>query len=51
MAIKGVIGDWFAALFIIALLYMLVRPQSVASDAVRLFGDAMVSLVRAATDL
>lgn len=44
-------GDVIAAIFLVALIYALVRPRSVAAEAVRMFGDAMASLVKTATDL
>ena len=48
---KAFIADWFAALFFLAVVYVLVRPRSKAAETVKFFGDAMVSIVRAATDL
>lgn len=47
---KG-IGDWVAALFLLAIVYILVRPNSAAADAVDLFSKAMASIVRAVTDM
>jgi hypothetical protein len=43
------IGDLFAALFLVTLIYILVRPNSKAADAVDLIGNALSSLVNAAT--
>ncbi len=44
-------GDLLAAVFILAIVYVLVRPRSAAADMVRLFGDAVSTLVQTATDL
>lgn len=46
---KGMAGDWIAGIFLLAIIYMLVRPQSVAADAVHLFGEAVTSLVATVT--
>jgi hypothetical protein len=43
------VGDVFAGLFIVTVLYILVRPQSVASQAVDAMAGAAVALVRRAT--
>lgn len=51
MKIKGYLGDWFAAFFIVALIYLLVRPQSVAAEAVHQFSEALTVLVRTSTNL
>ena len=48
---KASVGDFLAAIFLLALVYVLVRPRSRASEAVRLFGDAVASLVRTVTNL
>ncbi len=48
---KGQLADWFAALFLVAVVYVLVRPRSAAADAVKGFSDAMVAIVKTATDL
>lgn len=50
-AIKGTFGDWIAALFLLAIVYVLVRPNSVAASAVDLFSTALASIVRATTDM
>lgn len=50
-AIKGTAGDWVAALFLLTIVYVLVRPQSAAASAVDLFSKAMASIVRATTDM
>lgn len=49
--IKGSIGDWIAGLFLLVIIYVLVRPNSAAADAVDLFSKAMASIVRAVTDM
>lgn len=45
------IGDWFALLFVAAIVYVLVRPQSMAAQTVGAIGDMVTAMVRAATDL
>lgn len=44
-------GDVLAGIFLVTLVYVLVRPQSVAADAVKQFSAALASLVKTATDL
>jgi len=44
-----VVGDIFAGVFIVTILYILVRPQSVAAQAVDAVAGAAVALVRRAT--
>jgi hypothetical protein len=44
-------GDWIAALFVLVIIYVLVRPSSAAADAVDLFAKAMTSIVKAVTDM
>lgn len=46
---KGITGDFLAGIFVVALIYMLVKPGSPASDAVRLFGEAVTSIVGTVT--
>jgi hypothetical protein len=48
---RRAVGDWAAALFLVALVYVLVRPQSAAADMVTQFSKAMAALVRTVTDL
>lgn len=50
-ALKGGLGDWIAALFLLVIVYVLVRPSSAAASAVDLFSKAMASIVRAVTDM
>jgi hypothetical protein len=50
-AAKSSIGDWIAALFLVVIIYVLVRPSSAAASAVDLFSKAMASIVRAVTDM
>lgn len=47
----GGLGDWIGLLFLVAIVYVLVRPQSKAGDMVEAFGRMLVALVRSATDL
>lgn len=44
-------GDWFGLLFAVAVLYVLVRPQSKAADLVSALFKLMRALVRRAADL
>jgi hypothetical protein len=45
------LGDWLALLFVLAIVYVLVRPRSGAGEAVTAIGDMLVSMVRRAVDL
>ncbi len=45
------LADWIALVFLVALVYVLVRPRSRASELVEAFGNMVVSMVRRATDL
>jgi hypothetical protein len=49
--IRKSFGDWVAAFFLITIIYVLVRPNSAAADAVDLFSKAMTSIVKAVTDM
>lgn len=49
--IPASVGDWIAALFLLVIVYVLVRPNSAAADAVDLFSKAMAAVVRATTDM
>lgn len=44
-------GDWFAAFFLLAIVYVLVRPRSQAAQLVSALGKFSVALVRRATDI
>lgn len=44
-------GDWFAVLFLLAIVYVLVRPASQAAKLVDALGAAAVAVVRRATDI
>ena len=44
----GSIWDWLALLLVVAFVYVLVRPQSKAAEAVEAVGRMLVSLVRTA---
>lgn len=43
--------DWLALLLMVTFVYVLVRPQSKAAEAVEAVGRMMVSLVRSAVGL
>lgn len=44
-------ADWLGLLFIVAIIYVLVRPRSKAAELVDAFGRMLVAMVRSATDL
>jgi hypothetical protein len=46
---KGAVGDAFGALFLLVVLYMLVRPSSPAPAIVKAVTDAFNGLVHLAT--
>lgn len=48
---KGLVGDVLALIFFLAILYVLVRPRSVAAEAVKEFSNAVVALVKTVTDM
>ncbi len=45
------IGDWLGLLLVVAIIYVLVRPQSKAAELVDAVGGMLVAIVRRATDL
>jgi hypothetical protein len=45
----GLIGDVFAGIFVVTILYVLVRPQSLAAQAVDAVAGAGIALVKRAT--
>lgn len=47
----GHAADFIAGVFLVALLFVLVRPGSKGADLVTGFGNAMQAIVAAATDL
>lgn len=47
----GLVADWLAALFLVAAVYVLVRPRSASADLITQFSNAMVAIVRTATDM
>jgi len=49
--VRAYLADLLAAVFLLAILYVLVRPQSKGADLVNGFGAAMTAIVTAATDL
>jgi hypothetical protein len=49
--IRGFVGDWFGLFFIVALIYLLVRPGSKAAETVGAVGGMLVAIVRQATDI
>lgn len=48
---KGLrIGDWFAILFVVTVVYVLVRPKSNAAQFIAALGRFLRALVATATD-
>lgn len=47
----GLASDWFGLLFVVAVVYVLVRPSSKAAELVDAVGSLMLALTRRATDL
>lgn len=47
----GAAWDWLALLVVVAVVFVLVRPQSKAAEAVDAVGRLLVSLVRSAVGL
>jgi hypothetical protein len=47
---KKAAGDWFALLFVLAIIYVLVRPSSNAAQFVQAVGRFGRALVASATD-
>jgi hypothetical protein len=45
------IADVAAGIFVLALVYVLVRPRSAAAEMVGSFGNAVVALVKTAVDI
>lgn len=45
------LGDWFMLLFVVAAVYVLVRPRSKAAEFVTSIGGMMTAMVRRATDI
>lgn len=43
--------DVLAVVFVVLIVYILVRPRSKAADLVQAVGDMLISLVRAATGI
>lgn len=43
--------DWLGLLFVVAIVYMMVRPGSKAGELVEALGSMLVAMVRKATDL
>lgn len=45
------IGDWLGLVFIVALIFLLVRPGSKATETITAVGGMLVAIVRSATDI
>lgn len=48
---RWLIGDWIGLLFVVAIIYVLVRPSSRAAQFVDAVGHMLVNIVRRATDV
>lgn len=48
---RATLWDVLALAFVVAVVYVLVRPRSKAADLVEGVGNMMIALVRQATDL
>lgn len=44
------VGDWFAILFVVTVVYVLVRPKSNAATFIAAVGGFLRALVKSATD-
>lgn len=44
------VGEWFAILFVVAIFYVIVRPNSKAAELVQTLGRFLSALVSTATD-
>lgn len=45
------IGDWIGLLFVVTIVYVLVRPDSKAAELITAIGEFMAAIVRRATDV
>lgn len=45
------IGDWLGLLLVVAIIYVLVRPQSQVAELVDAIGGMLIKVVANATDL
>lgn len=48
---RGFIGDWVGLFAVVAIIYLLVRPNSKAAETVEAVGGMLVAIVRSATDI
>lgn len=48
---KRLVADWITGIFLVTAVYVLVRPRSKAAELVQMFSNALVAMVRTATDL
>lgn len=48
--IRHNLADWLTGLLLLAMVYLLAKPDSPATDFISAFSAAMVALVKAATD-
>lgn len=51
MSGRGLVADWVTGMFLVAIVYVLVRPRSKAAEFVQMFSNAVIAMVRTATDL
>lgn len=45
------VGDWLGLLFVVAIVYVLFRPQSRVAELITAIGEFMAAIVRRATDV
>lgn len=48
---NATLGDWLALLFLVTIIYVLVRPGSKAAELVDAVGSMMVAMIKRATDI
>lgn len=51
MKARELAANWIVGAFLLAIVYVLVRPRSKAAELVQSFSDAVIAMVRTATDL
>lgn len=48
---NATLGDWLALLFLVTIIYVLVRPRSKAAELVDGIAQMLIAMVRRATDI
>jgi hypothetical protein len=49
--IRHNVADWITGILLLAMVYLLAKPDSPAADFISAFSGAMVALVKTATDM